>query len=140
MNSRVSLVKCKSYEPNLVQGAIRKAIDLIGGVAGFIKPESRVLVKPNLLMAKEPEFGITTHPEVVRAVIKILKEINCKIFVGDSSDVWGNQIEDADEVYLRSGIKKISEISFAFCYLPSISFLKVLPLISVFPFSLFQSP
>ncbi len=109
MNSRVSLVKCKSYEPNLVQGAIRKAIDLIGGITGFIKPESGVLVKPNLLMAKEPEFGITTHPEVVRAVIKILKEINCKIFVGDSSDVWGNQIEDADEVYLRSGIKKISE-------------------------------
>jgi uncharacterized protein (DUF362 family)/Pyruvate/2-oxoacid:ferredoxin oxidoreductase delta subunit len=109
MNSGVSLVKCKSYEPVLVQGAIRKAIDLIGGIRGFIKPESRVLVKPNLLMAKEPEFGITTHPEVVRAVIKILKEINCKIFVGDGPNVWGNQIEDVDEVYLRSGIKKISE-------------------------------
>lgn len=107
MHSKISLVKCKSYEPGLVQGAIRKAIDLIGGITVFIKPESRVLVKPNLLMAKEPEFGITTHPEVVRAVIKILKEINCKIFVGDCPDVWGNQIENVDEVYLRSGIKKI---------------------------------
>jgi len=111
MNSRVSLVKCKSYEPSLVQGAIRKAIDLLGGISNFIKPQSRVLVKPNLLMAKEPEFGITTHPEVVRAVIKILKQINCAIIVGDGPNVWGNQAEKVkvDEVYEKSGMRRICQ-------------------------------
>ena len=86
---------------------VKQAIDLIGGISSFIKPESRVLVKPNLLMAKEPEFGIDTHPEVVRAVVKVLKDINCKIFIGDGPSVWGGQAENVDDVYERSGVKKV---------------------------------
>lgn len=109
MNSKVSIIKCASYNPSLVQQAARRAIDLLGGISSFIRPASKVLVKPNLLMAKEPEFGIDTHPEVVRAVIKVLKEIDCKIFVGDGPSVWGNQIENADEVYSRSGVKRVCE-------------------------------
>jgi len=107
MNSKVSIIKCSSYEPALVQDSIAKAIGLLGGIMSFIKPDSKVLVKPNLLMAKEPEAGITTHPEVVRAVIKLLKGINCKIFVGDSPSVWGKYIENVDNVYELTGIKKI---------------------------------
>ncbi len=109
MNSKISIVRCKSYEPALVFAAAKKAIDLIGGIASFVKPQSKVLVKPNLLMAKEPEFGIDTHPEVVRAVVRILKGINCKIFLGDGPSVWGNQIENVDEVYEKSGMKKVSQ-------------------------------
>jgi len=96
MTSKVSIVRCSSYDSALVLEATRKAIDLIGGAPNFIKPQSSVLVKPNLLMAKEPEFGIDTHPEVVRAVIRILKEIGCKVFVGDSPSVWGEQSERVD--------------------------------------------
>jgi len=107
MNSKVSIIKCASYESSLVQQATREAIDLLGGISSFIRPGSKVLVKPNLLMAKEPEFGIDTHPEVMRAVIKILKEIGCDILVGDGPSVWGNQIENVDEVYTRSGIKRV---------------------------------
>lgn len=107
MNSQVSIVKCTSYDPGLVLASVRKACDLLGGISKFIKPESRVLVKPNLLMAKEPEFGIDTHPEIVRSVIKLLKEINCHIIVGDGPSVWGSQIENVDEVYRRSGIKSV---------------------------------
>lgn len=109
MNAKVSIVKCESYNPSLVQESVGRAVDLIGGIYTFVKPGSRVLVKPNLLMAKEPEFGIDTHPEVVRAVIKILKDINCKIFLGDGPSVWGNQIENVDEVYRRAGIKRVCE-------------------------------
>jgi uncharacterized protein (DUF362 family)/Pyruvate/2-oxoacid:ferredoxin oxidoreductase delta subunit len=58
-------------------------------------------------MAKEPEFGVDTHPEVVRAVIKILKEIKCRVFVGDGPSVWGNQIENVGRVYERSGVAAV---------------------------------
>jgi len=109
MKPRVSIIKCDNYETDLVESSIRRSIDLIGGIQSFIKPSSRVLVKPNLLMAKGPEFGITTHPEVVRAVIRILKEINCQVFLGDGPSVWGNQIEDVDAVYRISGIFKVCE-------------------------------
>ncbi len=109
MNSKVSIVKCKDYNPDLVLEAIRRAVNLLGGISNFVKPQSRVLVKPNLLMAKAAEFGITTHPEVLRATIKILKEIGCEVLIGDSPSVWGNQIENVDEVYEKTGTKKIAE-------------------------------
>jgi len=107
MNSKVSIIKCNSYDPALVFESVKKAVDLLGGVVNFIKPGSRVLVKPNILMAKEPEFGVTTHPEVVRVIIKILKEINCKILVGDGPSVWGRYVENVDEVYSRCGISRV---------------------------------
>lgn len=109
MKAKVSVIRCNSYDPALVQEAVRKAVDLVGGIASFIKPASKVLVKPNLLIAIEPEKGVTTHPEVVRAVIKILKTIDCKIIVGDSPSAWGRYIENVEGVYNATGIKKICE-------------------------------
>jgi uncharacterized protein (DUF362 family)/NAD-dependent dihydropyrimidine dehydrogenase PreA subunit len=109
MNSQVSIIKCRDYNPELVLGSVKRAIDLLGGITDFVKPRSKVLVKPNLLMAKGPESGIVTHPEVLRAVIIVLKEINCKILVGDGPSVWGNQIEDVTDVYRLSGVSKICE-------------------------------
>ncbi|MFZ2938532.1 MAG: DUF362 domain-containing protein [Candidatus Omnitrophota bacterium] len=105
--SQLSIIKCDSYNTSLVLPAVKQAVDLLGGIMHFIKPQSRVLVKPNLLMAKSPEFGITTHPEVVRGVVRILKEINCKIFVGDGPSVWGRYIEDVHQVYELTGIAEV---------------------------------
>ena len=107
MKSQVSIIKCEGYESKLVEEKIRMAVGLIGGISAFVKPKAKVLVKPNLLMAKEPEYGITTHPEVVRAVVKLLKEIGCSVFVGDGPSVWGNQIENIDEVYERTGMSRV---------------------------------
>jgi len=109
MNAKVAVVKCDSYEPAIVRQAIRNTVGLLGGVTNFVKPGSSVLVKPNLLMSKGPECGITTHPEVVRAVIHILKEINCKIIVGDGPSVWGKYVENVDEVYEITGIRKVCQ-------------------------------
>ncbi|MFH1888776.1 MAG: DUF362 domain-containing protein [Candidatus Omnitrophota bacterium] len=109
MKSTVSIVKCRDYDSGRVLEAVRKALDLQGGITAFIPSASRVLVKPNLLMAKEPESGVDTHPAVVRAVVRLLKEINCSIYVGDGPSVWGGQAENPDDVYERSGIKKVCE-------------------------------
>lgn len=108
-NAKVSIIGCDSYEPETVQRGVSEAINSLGGVACFIRPGSKVLVKPNLLLAKRPEFGITTHPEVVRAVIRILKPINCKILVGDSPSAVGRDIGNITEVYAATGIKAVCE-------------------------------
>jgi len=109
MNAKVSIVKCDSYEPALVQERTRQAIDLLGGISAFIKPKSCVLVKPNLLMASVPEAGIVTHYEVVRAIVKILKSIDCRVLIGDGPSVWGKQAEHVDEVHRISGIKAVAD-------------------------------
>ena len=109
MKSKVSLVQCESYESSLVQAAVQRSVDLLGGITNFIQPKSRVLVKPNLFMAKEPEYGITTHPEVVRSVIRILKAIDCTVIVGDGPSVWDNQLTSVDEVYTATGMRRVCE-------------------------------
>lgn len=109
MSAQVSVVKCNSYEPNAVQQAIRGTLDLLGGITAFVKPGSSVLVKPNLLMSKGPQYAITTHPEVVRAVIQLLKEIDCKVTVGDGPAAWAKYAENVDEVYSITGMKKVCQ-------------------------------
>ncbi len=48
---------------------------------------ARVLVKPNLLLASEPERGIVTHPLIVRAVVQYLLEKGARVQVSDSPAV-----------------------------------------------------
>jgi uncharacterized protein (DUF362 family)/NAD-dependent dihydropyrimidine dehydrogenase PreA subunit len=109
MKSSISLVKCNSYDPDLVLCATRKAVDLIGGISKYVRPKSKVLVKPNLLMAKGTEFAIDTHPAVVRAVVELLKEIDCQIYLGDGPSVWGSQAENVDNVYEKSGMNQLAK-------------------------------
>lgn len=107
MNPQVSIVKCATYEFTQVLAAVRSAIDLCGGIENFIKPGSRVLVKPNLLIAKSPDLGITTHPAVVRAAVRILKEIGCTVYIGDGPCIWGAQAERMLELFEETGMKKV---------------------------------
>jgi len=109
MNPRVSVIKCSSYDPDAVFGSVKNALNLLGGMAAFARPGSKVLVKPNLLIAKAPEYGITTHPEVVRAVVRLLKEINCSISIGDGPCVWGRCFENMGYVYEETGMKRIAD-------------------------------
>jgi len=109
MKSKISIVRCATYDYPEVEKALRRAVDLIGGISNFIKPGSKVLIKPNLLMAKGPDFAIDTHPEVVRAVIRLLKEVDAKIYVGDGASVWPGQSNEMKVVYEKSGIQKVAD-------------------------------
>jgi len=103
--SRVSIIRCKTYDLKEVEAAVAKSVGLIGGIERFIKPNARVLLKPNLLSARSPEEGVDTHPEVVRAVARLVKPITPHILVGDSPGGWA--LKDIDEVYEKSGIKRV---------------------------------
>ncbi|MEW5802958.1 MAG: DUF362 domain-containing protein [bacterium] len=84
--ARVSLVRCPAYEKDQLYPAIQKALDLLGGISQFIKPQDRVLVKVNHLPPPSaPERGIVTHPVFVEQVLIILKEsgLGAKVRVGD---------------------------------------------------------
>ncbi|MCX5680539.1 MAG: DUF362 domain-containing protein [Candidatus Omnitrophica bacterium] len=66
----------------------------------------KVLLKPNLLSARLPEDGVDTHPEVVRAVIRLVKAAGGEVKIGDSP---GGYHKDVFEVFEKSGMKKIAE-------------------------------
>ncbi|KPK97082.1 MAG: hypothetical protein AMJ95_10930 [Omnitrophica WOR_2 bacterium SM23_72] len=109
MNSRVCVFPCSSYDTAFVEETVKKAIEALGGISCFVRPKSRVLVKPNLYMAVSPEKHVTTHPEVVRAVVRILKEMECRIVLGDGPGVLGGQVDNVGEVYERTGMRKVCE-------------------------------
>jgi uncharacterized protein (DUF362 family)/NAD-dependent dihydropyrimidine dehydrogenase PreA subunit len=84
MDSRVALVRCSTYETQAVESAVRRSLDLLGGMAHFVRPGQRVLVKPNLLRPSAPEQAVVTHPAVVRAVILLAQEAGGKVIVADN--------------------------------------------------------
>lgn len=83
--STVVAVPCSDYDPQKVYEAVRAGIQALGGFSQFLKPEERVLVKPNLLKPAEVDTAVTTHPEVLRAVLRLLEEYGCtSVCFGDS--------------------------------------------------------
>jgi len=49
----------------------------------------RVLIKPNMLGPCAPEEGVTTHPFLVRAVARQLRQRGAEVMVGDNPGVQG---------------------------------------------------
>ena len=83
--SRVIAVPCSDYEPEKVYAAVCAGIRALGGLESVLKPEERVLVKPNLLKPAEADSAVTTHPEVLHALFRMLNEYGCtSVRFGDS--------------------------------------------------------
>ena len=104
--SKVSIVRCEDYDRDKVFAAVKRAVDLVGGIEKFVKPGMSVLLKPNLLSARPPEEGVDTHPEVVRAIVRLVKQIGATPVIGDSPGGFGKNI---DKVFEVSGMKAMAE-------------------------------
>jgi uncharacterized protein (DUF362 family)/Pyruvate/2-oxoacid:ferredoxin oxidoreductase delta subunit len=98
----VSIVRCRDYETQNVLYAVRRSVDMLGGMASFIKPGNVVLIKPNLLKARPPQAAVTTHPEIVRAVIRLVREAGAQAVVGDSPGIG-----DVRSVCEKTGILSV---------------------------------
>ena len=84
MKPQVALVPCRDYDREAVYEAVRRSINLIGGIGRFIRPGEKVLLKPNLVMKKRPEEAATTHPAVVEAVARLVQSAGGSVTIGDS--------------------------------------------------------
>ena len=85
----VSLSYCTSYCPELVAEALQRLLEPLGGMAAFVKPGMRVLLKPNMLAGKPPEAAVTTHPVLVAAVVRQVRDCGGIALVGDSPGIGG---------------------------------------------------
>ncbi len=81
----VSIARCSDYSAAQVQRAVHDALTPLGGMSAFVSEGQRVFIKPNLLSKAEPERAVTTHPEVLRAVIREVRACSpASVSVGDS--------------------------------------------------------
>ena len=109
--STVVLLQCIDYDEQRVTETVKQGIAMLGGAECFVKTGERILLKPNMLVAKAPERAVTTHPAVFRAVAEVFQEAGGILSYGDSPGF--GRIET---VARRSGISPVAEdlnISFA---------------------------
>ncbi|SHJ37296.1 DUF362 domain-containing protein [Propionispora hippei] len=85
--TKVVIVKANSYDTQVVEQVMQDLLAHLGGIERYINAGERVLVKPNMLEAVDKASGVTTHPEVVRAVVRMVKSAGAIPVVGDSPGV-----------------------------------------------------
>lgn len=85
MKKIVAVEKCVSYDPDILLEALRSSVKLAGGLDVRGK---KVLLKPNILRDAPVKRAVSTHPEFVRAAIRLCMEYGAaEIKVGDSPGV-----------------------------------------------------
>ncbi|MBE0598833.1 MAG: DUF362 domain-containing protein, partial [Desulfuromonadales bacterium] len=104
MKERVSLQAVPDYSRSTVEAGLERLLAPLGGIGAFVRPGMRVLVKPNMLAGKPPERAVTTHPEVVRGVIRLAQAAGGVVSVGDSPGVGSPR-----QVAARCGILAVIE-------------------------------
>jgi uncharacterized protein (DUF362 family)/NAD-dependent dihydropyrimidine dehydrogenase PreA subunit len=83
----VVLQQLDTYERRATKAAIEELLSPLGGISAFVQPGQRVLLKPNMLSGKGVDAAVTTHPEIVRAVIELAQAAGGIVSVGDSPGV-----------------------------------------------------
>ncbi len=97
-----------------VPALVRGAVDAIGGISRFVRRGDVVLIKPNVAFERAAALGATTNPEVLTALIHLVREAGAaEVRVAD------NPIESPESCFIRSGIQKAAVAAGARVYLPS---------------------
>ena len=95
----LAVVKGKDYA-----ALVAKVLEPLGGIKAFVKSGMRVVVKPNIGWDRTPELAATTHPDVVKAVVKLALEAGAKQVL-----VFDRPVNEPRLTYANSGIQAAVE-------------------------------
>lgn len=101
-------VAIAKIEKDDVSAAVNQALDLIDAKK-LMREGMTIVLKANLLAAKPSEKAVCTHPEVVRAVIRWLKQFEPKRIVLTDSTGGGANPGGTERAMDVSGLKKVCE-------------------------------
>jgi len=105
-SSKVVLTRCSDYGQPGIAEAIERQFELLGGLERFVKRGDSVLLKPNFIAPRSRRYATQTHPEVVLAVARMLKDFGARPFVGDSP-AWGDVFACVKKLELEEPLKKL---------------------------------
>lgn len=106
--TKVIIQECESYNTSTVIERLNSGMKHIGGWQAFVKPGMKILLKVNLIGPKSSETAAVTHCEFVRAITKILKDIGCIVWIGDSSGGAIAGIAPTAQSFEVSGLNKVA--------------------------------
>jgi len=110
MNKKVSIVRCTNYNLEQVEKALKKNLNLLGGISYFVKPGQRVCLKVNLLLPAMPKQAVTTHPTLIEAMVNLIREAGGRPFIAYSP---GGGVPYTEEglrrVYQKTGLLNLAD-------------------------------
>ncbi len=104
LTDKAAEVSVVQVENNDLNQSLRTALNYVGGIASIIPEGAKVLIKPNIVRSQSPPD--TTNPDIVEALIYIIKERN-------PSAIWvaeGSGEENTIQNFLNLGYSSIAEI------------------------------
>ena len=109
---RQSVVSIVEVEKRDVELAVEEAVALVGGIGKIVKSSDKVLIKPNYSMPRHPRTAVTTEPEVVAAVVDIVREAGGDPIIGEGSVVGHDttvafRVVGAEEISKRNDVPLI---------------------------------
>lgn len=107
---KVAFIRTFDYASETVEEAI-ETLFLYMACTKNINSETKILLKPNLLAKHPPEHAVTTHPEVLRGVIRACVKRGAKlenIIVADSAGGIYNPSQ-MKSLYLGCGLTRIGK-------------------------------
>jgi uncharacterized protein (DUF362 family) len=81
--------------------ATRAAVNAFGGMGRFVKQGDKVVIKPNMSFPNPPDWGTTTHPDVVRELTTMCVEAGASSVL-----ILDNPLRSAELCLERSGVRK----------------------------------
>ena len=90
MKSKVHLQKIKNYSLDSIEQFIRNSLEVLDPKSSMFSSGQKVLLKPNLLRGFIPERCVTTHPVVVEAMCRVLKDLSVSQIVISDSPALGS--------------------------------------------------
>jgi len=108
--TKVSIVKT-TQNPGYAEiyEAVKKALDMIGGIGDIIRTGDLVLINPSWVAPPvEREAGCITIPEVPRAIADLVKDLGARPVIAESSAVGVN----TEKVIEASGYRDLREMGY----------------------------
>ncbi len=117
-------IRCSSQNPSVYisdgqyDQTLERVVEEIFTLFPRRRKDKTVLLKPNILGPHPPQKAVTTHPALVRAVIRALRDQGARIMVGDNPGMGGygrsqkaarecGLLECAGECYLNLGLHPV---------------------------------
>lgn len=108
MKAVVGLSRCDRYVDS--EMVLRRMMADLGGMAGFVQPGETILLKVNLLRAASPDAAVTTHPAVVAAVARMVREAGGRALIADSPGAgYRYNTATLERIYQKTGMARVAQ-------------------------------
>ena len=105
---QVSIYKTETYDPAIVEEAVRFHFDALE-LSRFIRAGQKIVVKPNLIMKRDPGDAVTTHPALVEAVIRRLQAMGVQDITIAESPGGPYAIPLLQSLYQTCGMTEVAQ-------------------------------